>query len=435
VADPVEEAKNKKLPLKSAPPTKLTIKVVRERTGEALGLVTVIVDGLAGPARKALTDAKGVASFVLTPQDVATVTGSVPVTAQLPIPGGTDPTNGNKHGATQQEAKAAVPLTIGAANSQTIPLANPCLAAFPNPGTDAILARNLTVTQCRDTLVHLHAQGEVTLIPEPTFRHSAAGCVVTNPTDSNRTRVRLKGSGVAKTVEFRNLVNFDFAKKSVGVNGGGDGFFLQYRNAVGLFRLAKHVGRDLVWKVTKIFHIGISGEEPFVLIKGTGNRHTRGHCIDFGGAELVVDKGPDAGKTLIVTIFFDWGRAVVPALDPANTDKLNPVVKTPVTLTKTATWPPGDTTTLPYRLEHGRGADEVAPRFFLDVYRFFNREYCDASQTPGTIRAAQPDGKPGDQRGRVVHPDYPREDPTGKGGRVAHDNHIHAEMPDDLPDP
>lgn len=35
----------------------------------------------------------------------------------------------------------------------------------------------------------------------------------------------------------------------------------------------------------------------------------------------------------------------------------------------------------------------------------------------------------------TVHPDYAIEGVAGKGGREAHDNHIHAEMPDDFPDP
>jgi hypothetical protein len=432
--DPVEEAKKKKLPLKSAPPTPLTVKVVRERTGDALPGVTVTVDKMDGPARKGLTDGKGVAPFVLTPKDVATVT-SAEVTARLLIQGG-DKADGNKHGVTHQEVTATVPLTIGSPNSATLTLPNPCLAAFPNPGTDGTLARNLTVRQARDTLVHLHAQGEVTLVPEPVFKHDVSGCSVVTPVDSNTTRVRLRGAAVAKTVEYRVLITFDSAKKTVGTTGGGDLFLLQHRHAVGLFRLAKFLGRDSGWNAKKIFHIGISGADPFVLINEQGNRHTRGHCIDFGGAEIVIATGPDKGDTFTMTVLFDWGRAPVPDLDPANTDKLNPVVKTPVTFTPTnTTWPSGDTTTLPYRLEHVRGPNDRPRLFFLDVYQFLNREYCDATQVAGAIRLAQPDGKPGQLKGMVVHPDYPKEDPRGKTGRVAHDNHVHAEMPDDLPDP
>ena len=433
--DPIEEAKKKKLPLKSGPPTPLAIKVTRERTGEVVAGAEVTVDGLNGPARKARTDGKGVASVVLTAQEVETVTTGVTVTARLLIPGGDKP-GGSVHGATHQEGTATVALKVGAPNSATVPLKNPCLAAFPDPATDGILARNLTLRQARDTLVRLHAQGELTLVTDPTFKHDATGCTVVAPAEDNETRVGMKGAPIAKTVEYRTLSTFDAVKKTVGSHSAGDLFLLQHRSAVGLFRLAKFLGRDSGWNVKKIFHPGISGSVPFARKGGPGNRHTRGHCIDFSGAEAVESTGPNVGQAFTMTVLFDWGRAPVPALDPKSPDKRRPTVATPVAFTTGNTkWPAGDTDTLPYRLEHVQGPNENPRRFFLDVYQFFNREYCDAAQVAGSIRAAQPDGKPGELTGMVVHPDYPVEGPGAQNGREAHENHIHAEMPDDLKDP
>jgi hypothetical protein len=259
-------------------------------------------------------------------------------------------------------------------------------------------------------------------------------CKVKAPRADPTVRLRMRSNKVHKLVDYLFVSQFAPDNKSVKLAAGQNLELLQPRNLVGLFRLAKFL-LDVGWGVRKIFHAGIRGGEEFPAKGGPGNRHLRGHCVDFSGIEGVIGTGPDVGKTFQLTVPGHWGGAQVPKVDVAAGPPRTATVQTPLATSGSTLWPTGDFATLPFRLDQpvDPAADPRAKAFFLDVYHFFNREYCEAAQAPGTSRAASPDENPGLRNGMVVHPDYPIEDPTGFSGRIRHKDHVHAEMPDELP--
>lgn len=404
----------------------LLVRVLRPN-GEPVNGAEVTVEGLNGPPRKeasqvVLLDKQnqdGWARFLLSSRELDGVTGDLPVTARKPISGPV------QHGVNTQEGKGKIPVFQGATllGPGIVFLKDPCLERFPDPQTDTIPAWNLTLDQAIRTLVWLHAQREIILIPEPVFQHESSDCKLVNPNPNLKLnpdpKVTLSPDNVAKTVNFRNCnfprIPFKHNEKILTVEKLGP---IQPRNAVGFYRLAKFLGRDSEWGVTTILHIS-------VLSPG---RHSRGHCLDFSGVIGKVKAGPFTGNTLDLHVQIDWGAKPTPAVDNQG----NVVSGKPPQFD----YPRGQNfPKLPYRLAKVTGADPMARDFFQQLYRWLSQEYpVSSSQRPGTFGppSSPPPAHPGAIKGLTIHPDYPdvNTPPDGKDGREAHNNHIHVEMPE-----
>jgi hypothetical protein len=406
--------------------TELEVTVVLHG-GDPVAKAEITVDGLHGPQRKLTTPTNGTVVFLLTPQELGDDVDKVQLTARKPL-------DAPRHGVSELVAAEQIIIAKGLRLGTTMNLKDPCLLNFPDPQTDGIRAWDMTLEQAIRTLVFLHARNnKVVLKPNPVFSHKDGVCQLVSPSiDPNKIKdqkVTLDPDKVNGVVKFRycdfknNIFTKDRKVLSAHVLGP-----IQPRNAVGYFRLAKHVFET--WGVTTVLHVGILA----------GGRHDRGHCLDYtGGIGTVPGSHPKhANKELDLHVYIDWGSKPTPKVDAQGNLVQPPKVGEPgYSIIKS--FP-----RLPYRLEAMPGADELARDFFLDVYQFLLTEYPQTSSQKPT-QSAQPASNlsPGEITGLTIYPDYPKansivkddqgnehEQPDGRG---RHNNHIHIEMPEGLP--
>jgi hypothetical protein len=275
---------------------------------------------------------------------------------------------------------------------------------------DSIACRALTLRQARDALLCLHSQGNIRLIPEPTFNHTgsvcnAANCKVAHPLVGERVGMN------SKVGDVNYLYIGVIPQDNNGVAGNasaGDLLQLDVRNGVGLWRLAQLLQNN--YRASSIYHSGISGGGVSRDGSPRIDCHGQGRAIDFDGA---------AGNTGTVTVQNDWGSMQVWDLSDPETD-----LTLKRRLPKGQNWPPGDRT-LMYRLDPlPPGGRDLARRVFQDVYNFAVAQYNDKT---GTATQTDPPSVIGGG-GRVMNADHHDSDPGGPSGREAHTGHMHMQI-------
>lgn len=264
------------------------------------------------------------------------------------------------------------------------PFASPCWARYLTNDAlhDDIPARDLTLQQATEVIAYLVANNLITLSPQMSFDASCAiDLHVTNG------RIALGSTTIDGVTITRR-------EHSAGPNSTATTITnVTPRLVVLTYRLARFLKQS--WGASEIYHKGMGqGRGP------VGDPHNSGRAIDFSGAVTRV------GTFFVST---DWGNCQV---------RLNG--------RRLAAWPqthpdgrPFRQTT--YRLEQPGHAPSNAARFFREVYKFFADQASDA-----------PNGRPRHANitntGYIRHPDYP-DHGTGRDGRAAHQDHIHAEIP------
>jgi|GEM_PF-5352833 len=306
---------------------------------------------------------------------------------------------------------------------------------------EAIPARELSRAQARDALLCLHREGEITLKPEPTFKHTDAescdsACTVKHPMINEQISVKPLMAG---SVVFRYLLTLsnDRTKTKSGIVSL---HFLDPRYTVAVYRLVAML-KDK-YQVKTLYHIGMSGDEGLSRI----DCHGQGRALDFGGVGT---------ETEDLYVFNDWGSMPVYDLTDSETEpakrrrakgfQFSTKDDPPKHLAMpSSVWPTADME-LPYRLEAvPPGGNPNAGPIFQDVYTFATQQFSDTSSQPSQPRSS----KIGQKGTFIMNPDHftsdPGDDPLNPGkkhssGREAHRNHMHIQIgktgTETIPDP
>ncbi len=349
------------------------------------------------------------------------------------------PDPGSDHTCTPGESHKVFNVTKGIVNQlDPMILQDAGLNRFTDK-FEGIPARNLTMLQARNALLCLHREGEITLIPEPTFKHTEvdtcdSACTLGHPMINELVQIKPLMAGSVEIRYIDRLPNFDSFLPGIERDKVKTRklslMALDPRYTVAVYRLVKML-KDK-HSIVKLYHLGMSGFKPQPP-RVNDDCHSQGRALDFGGVGLE-DIGLGDQDIFVV---YDWGNMPVYdehdlTLPPAErrrskgflwTSAKDPSNQRPM---PSYIWPTKKMK-LPYRLEtlppHG---NPKAAEIFQDVYTFATEQFQDAAGGPSKIG----------QSSAIMNPDHftsdPGEDPQHPKphvhGREAHRDHMHIQI-------